>query len=59
MQKIPEYKNRNPMDILLKMNHYDSTGRIYKALSWIDFAKENKNISALEYAALEVRLGIE
>ncbi|ELB2789894.1 hypothetical protein ACEUDN_05080 [Aeromonas hydrophila] len=59
MKDIPEYKNRNPRSILLKMNHYDSTGRIYKALSWIDFAKENNNVSALEYAALEVRLGIE
>lgn len=59
MQKIPEYKRRSPRDILLKMNHFDSTGRIYKALSWVEFAKENKNISALEYAALEVRLGIE
>ena len=28
-------------------------------MSWLEYAKVNRNISALEYAALETRLGIE
>lgn len=41
------------------MNHFESSGRAYKSLSWLDYAKSNNNVSALEYAALEARLSIE
>jgi len=50
---------RTPTEIVTKTNFYESSGRAYKAMSWLDFAKSKKNISALEYAALETRLAIE
>ena len=56
---IPSFKNRNPTDIITEKKFYESSGRIYRAMSWIDYAKSSRNISALEYAALETRLGIE
>ena len=56
---IPSFKNRSPNEIVAEKKFFESSGRIYKALSWLDYAKSNKNISALEYAALETRLAIE
>lgn len=56
---IPEFKNRSPSQIINEINHFESSGRAYKSLSWLDYAKSNKNVSALEYAALEARLSIE
>lgn len=56
---IPEFKNRTPSQIINEMNHFESSGRAYKALSWLDYAQSNNNVSALEYAALETRLSIE
>jgi hypothetical protein len=38
---------------------FESSGRIYRAIAWLKHAKKEKNVSSLEYAALEVRLGIE
>lgn len=57
--KTPEFKNRTPSQIINEMNLFESSGRAYKALSWLDYAKSNSNVSALEYAALEARLAIE
>tara|TARA_A100000171_G_C2134621_1_gene149270 strand:+ start:505 stop:1203 length:699 start_codon:yes stop_codon:yes gene_type:complete len=59
MTMIPSFENREPAQIITEKNHFESSGRIYKALSWLDYAKRTNNISALEYAALETRLGIE
>lgn len=56
---IPSFTNRNPDQIVTKENFFESSGRAFKALSWLDFAKSKRNISALEYAALETRLAIE
>lgn len=56
---IPSFENREPTQIVTELNHFESSGRIYKALSWLDYAKRHANVSALEYAALETRLGIE
>lgn len=56
---IPSFNNRTPAEILTEKPFYDSSGRIYRAMSWLEYAKANGNISALEYAALETRLGIE
>ncbi|MDU4251929.1 hypothetical protein [Pseudomonas sp.] len=56
---IPEFKNRTPSQIINEMIFFESSGRAYKALSWLDYAKSNNNVSALEYAALEARLAIE
>lgn len=57
--KAPSYKNRSPNEIVSDTNFFDSAGRTYKALSWLDHAKSSGSISALEYAALETRLAIE
>jgi len=56
---IPTHKNRSPEQIIEEKKCFDSVGRIYKSLSWLDYAQKNENISSLEYAALETRLGIE
>lgn len=55
----PSYKKRSPEEIISTLNHFDSAGRIFKAVSWLEAAREKSNVSALEYAALETRLGIE
>lgn len=56
---IPSFENRSPVEIIAEQQFFESSGRIYRAMSWLDCAKINRNISALEYAALETRLGIE
>lgn len=56
---IPSFENRTPTEIVTETNFFESSGRAYKALSWLEFAKSHRNISALEYAALETRLAIE
>lgn len=56
---IPSFKNRSPAEIITEKPFYESSGRIYRAMSWLEYATANRNISALEYAALETRLGIE
>ena len=56
---VPSFTNRTPTEIVTENNFFESSGRAYKALSWLDFSKSKKNISALEYAALETRLAIE
>ncbi|MBU1285943.1 MAG: hypothetical protein KJ989_19475 [Gammaproteobacteria bacterium] len=56
---IPEFKNRTPSQIINEMKHFESSGRAYRALSWLDYAKSNGNVSALEYSAFETRLSIE
>jgi hypothetical protein len=56
---IPSFIQRTPTEIVTETNFFESSGRAFKALSWLDYAKSHKNISALEYAALETRLAIE
>lgn len=56
---IPLFWGREPKEIVTEENFFESSGRAYKALSWLDYAKSNQNISSLEYAALETRLCIE
>lgn len=56
---IPEFRNRSPEEIISDKNHYESSGRAFKALSWLDLAIRTRTVSALEYAALEIRLATE
>ena len=56
---IPSFTKRSPNEIVTEINFFESSGRAFKALSWLDYAKSNRNVSALEYAALETRLAIE
>ncbi len=52
---IPLFTERTPNKIVIETNFFESSGRAYKALSWLGFAKSHKRISALQYAALEMR----
>ena len=56
---IPDYKDRNPEQIIKENTRFDSADYSYRAVSWLDFAKREKSISALQYAALEIRHSIE
>jgi hypothetical protein len=55
----PDFKNRNPHEIITKGQTYDSACFIYRGLSWLDYAKRHASVSALQYAALETRQAIE
>lgn len=56
---MPEFKNRTPTQIVTQVNRFESSGRAYKSLSWLDYARRYRSVSALEYSALEARLSIE
>ncbi len=56
---IPQHKNRSPDQILNAGRLFDSAWHFWQALSWVDHAKRNTSISALQYAALELRQGVE
>jgi len=55
----PQYENQFPNQIVDSKRHFDSAWFIWKSLAWLDYAKRNANISALQYAAPELRQGIE
>ncbi len=59
MLQGPEYRNRSTDAIISEDVYFDSVGHTYRALSWLDIAKRNRNVSAFQYATLEVRLAIE
>jgi len=59
MRQAPDYTNRGPADIVNDKIYFDSVGYIYRSLSWLEHVKEQKNICALLYSALECRQGIE
>ena len=56
---IPDFTNKTPADILSSDREFDSAWHTFQALCWLDYAKKNTNISALQYAALELRNAIE
>ena len=56
---VPPHKNRTPEQILVAERLFESAWHFWQALSWLDYAKRKTNISALQYAALELRQGIE
>ena len=55
----PNYKGRAPEEIISQNIYFDSVGYTYRALSWLDFARRNRNVCVLLYAALDGRLAIE
>lgn len=55
----PPHINRSLNQIVDGKPHFDSTWLIWKSLAWLDYAKRNTNVSALQYATLELRQGIE
>jgi len=57
--KSPDYKDKTAEEILSSRRLFDSAWYTFQSLSWIDYAKRDTNISALQYAALEIRNAIE
>ncbi len=57
--RIPQRENRTPEQIVGGNRLFDSAWHFWQALSWLDYAKRNTSITALQYAALELRSGIE
>jgi hypothetical protein len=56
---IPPYKNRTAEQIINQEYIDDSAWHIHAALSWIDYAEQNRAPVVLHYAAFHLRLGIE
>ena len=56
---IPNYLNRSASSIISESVRYESSGYIYRALSWLDVAKRKKSPVAFQYAAHDARQGIE
>lgn len=54
-----EYKNRSPQNIITQNVYFDSSGYTYRALSWLDFAKKERNVCAFQYSAHDIRQAIE
>src|SRR5437867_3850964 len=59
IRRIPSHENRTPEEIVGYDRAFDPAWHFWQALSWIDYAKRKTNIAALQYAALELRFGIE
>ena len=57
--QIPAHTNRSPEQILDSKRLFDDAWHVWKALSWCDYAKRTSNVTALQYAALELRFAIE
>lgn len=58
-QMAPNVRNRTPAEIVMENVTFDSAGYVYRGLSWVDYAKRQTSVSALQYAALDVRQAIE
>lgn len=56
---IPNHKNRSADSIVSEQVRFESSGYIYRALSWLDLAKRNSSPVAFQYAVLDTRQGIE
>lgn len=56
---IPNYLNRSADSIISENVRYESSGYVYRALSWIDLAKRKQSPVAFQYAAHDARQGIE
>jgi len=59
MRDKMKFKNKSPNEILAFKRDFISSWHTFQALSWLDYAKRDNNISALQYAALEIRNSIE
>ena len=56
---IPDFTDKTPTDIISSDRRFDSAWYTFQAQCWLDYAKKSTNISALQYAALELRNAIE
>lgn len=56
---IPNFRGRTAHTIITENVFNDSVGYVYRALSWLDMAKREKNSPAFQYGAHDARQGIE
>ena len=56
---IPNYRGRAANAIITEKVHNESSGYIYRALSWLDLAKREKSSPAFQYGAHDAGNGIE
>lgn len=57
--RCPSYTDKTPEEILEARPVFSCEWYLLQALCWLDYAKRKTNVTALRYAALEVRSGIE
>ena len=55
----PSHTSRTPEDIVSKELYFDSIGYLYRAMSWLDYFERKDHFTALIYACIEARFGIE
>lgn len=56
---IPNYRGRTAHAIITENVRNESSGYIYRALSWLDIARREKSSPAFQYGAHDTRQGIE
>ncbi len=57
--QAPNFSDRSLDHIIGENVYFDSVGYTYRALSWLDIARNRRNVCALQYAAHDVRQAIE
>lgn len=57
--QTPNFSDRSLDQIIEENVYFDSVGYTYRALSWLDIAQKRRNVCALQYAAHDLRQGIE
>ncbi len=55
----PSHSFRGPEKIVGENVYFDSSGYLYRAMSWIDHFERHDQFAALHYACIDARLGIE
>ena len=56
---IPDFRGRTAHAIITENVRNESSGYVYRALSWLDLAKREKSSPAFQYGAHDARQGIE
>ena len=59
MNGPPDHRDRDPEEITGEKLHFDSVGYIYRAMSWLDYFERTNLFTALLYACIDARMGIE
>lgn len=56
---IPDFRGRTAHAIITENVRNESSGYVYRALSWLELAKREKSSPAFQYGAHDARQGIE
>lgn len=56
---VPSHTGRSPEQIIREESHLDSSGFIFRSISWLDYFKRVDHFPALLYSCIEGRFGIE